>query len=266
MQQSLTALANHYGSDKGTEGPSPAWLPLNYTDVYEAYLAPIRHEKVNILEVGMGVPGDAWESNIAHGRNTGGGASIKMWHDYFPNGQIFGADINPAPHLDGDRVKTFVLDQGDPAALNRFVQEAGVEFDLIIDDGSHRPDHQQITLSALFPHLKPGALYFVEDLLANGQGDRDMGRFSATSVANTRRVLREFAETGSFGTPNALDGVDALKRDIESVAFHVPRLTRRVNISPSKWRTPKRAVRPITHYRPDTEMLAGLRKRQLTSA
>ncbi len=145
----------------------------------------------------------------------------------------------------------------------RFVQKAGVEFDVIIDDGSHRPDHQQITLAALFPHLKPGGLYFVEDLLVNGQGDPNMGKFSDTSVLNTRRVLHQFAATGTFAALNALgDAADDLAKSIESVTFHVPRFTRRVRVFPSKLRTPKSAVRPMTRYREGTETLALLRKRR----
>src|SRR5687767_11792216 len=87
--QSLTQLANLYGSDKGTAGPSPWWPPHNYTDVYEAYLGHLRDQPLLLLEVGLGVPGDAWKAEIAQGRNTGGGASIKMWHDYFSKARIY---------------------------------------------------------------------------------------------------------------------------------------------------------------------------------
>lgn len=36
---SLTELANHHGSDKGTLGPTDGWPGHNYTDVYEFYRA-----------------------------------------------------------------------------------------------------------------------------------------------------------------------------------------------------------------------------------
>jgi hypothetical protein len=35
---------------------------------------------------------------------------LKMSADYFSARRIYGADINPAPHLDTDRVTTFVTD------------------------------------------------------------------------------------------------------------------------------------------------------------
>src|SRR5437588_5742537 len=98
--QSLTALANKYGSDKGTLGPSASWPAHNYTDIYEAYLWSRRNEPITLLEIGLGVTGEAWRADIAHGRNQDGGGSVKMWQDYFPKARIVGADINPARHLD----------------------------------------------------------------------------------------------------------------------------------------------------------------------
>jgi hypothetical protein len=258
-EPSLTELANLHGSDKGTEGPSQFWSAHNYTDVYEAYLGHLRDEQLNLLEVGMGVPGDAWDAQIAHGRNAGGGASIKMWHDYFLKARVYGLDINPAPHLDNDRISTAVVDQGNPAQLLSFAQRAGVQFDVIIDDGSHRPDHQQITLSVLFPLLKPGGYYFVEDLLANGMGDPDRGRFSSPDVVSTRQVLRQFLSDGTFAQPNALSDPQALASEIEVMRFHVPKVRRQPHLSSG--RSLRSIVRPTTRFVPGSETLCMLRKR-----
>ena len=72
MYKSLTDLANHHASDKGTIGPSKRWPVHNYTDVYDAYLHPLRGKELTILEIGLGVTGNNWHSAIVHGRNTGG--------------------------------------------------------------------------------------------------------------------------------------------------------------------------------------------------
>src|SRR5438874_1528265 len=112
----LTELANQHGSDKGTIGPSADWAGHNYTDIYEAYLERHRYSAINILEIGLGVVGEHWDSQIVHGRNTGG-ASVKMWYDYFPKAKIFGIDVNACPYLDNDRIKTFVADQGSVVEL-----------------------------------------------------------------------------------------------------------------------------------------------------
>ena len=41
---------------------------------------------------------------------------------------------------------------------------AGVAFDVIVDDGSHASFHQQLTLTTLLPAVKPGGLFIIEDL------------------------------------------------------------------------------------------------------
>lgn len=259
---SLTALANKHGSDKGTIGPSQDWPAHNYTDIYEAYLWPLHSRPVDLLEVGLGVPGDSWRADIARGRNREGGASLKMWYDFFPQARIFGLDINPAEHLNNDRIATYVVDQGDRDDLCAFVQSVGIEFDVIIDDGSHRPDHQQVTLSTLFSHLKPGGLYFIEDLMRNGAGDGNASRYAAGDVLNTRRVLKHFCETGQFAGPNRLFDPEKLAAQIESVHFHVPQVRTELKVeSPAAWRRQSRALRRVTRFRDDSEAMCVLQKR-----
>ncbi|WP_141012705.1 class I SAM-dependent methyltransferase [Nocardioides sambongensis] len=222
---SLTDIANLEGTDKGTIGPSEEWPAHNYTDVYGAYLAPWRDRSITILEIGLGVPGDAWEAQIAHGRNEQGGGSLRAWYGYFPHARIYGVDINPATHLDNDRISTHVVDQGDPAAIAAFLASIGeVEFDLVVDDGSHRPDHQQITLGCLLPRVRAGGLYLIEDLLSNGRGDGGRGRRSySADVLNTRRVLDRFRLHGAFAEPHAIVDPDYCAAHIAEITFHVPR-------------------------------------------
>src|SRR5262249_6120154 len=151
----------------------------------EAYLGPLRYSPISLLEIGLGVLGDRWNARIVQGRNTGG-ASIKMWHDFFPKAKVFGIDINPCPYLDNDRLKTFVADQSSVPELEAFVNAANVGlFDVIIDDGSHLPHHQQISLSFFFRRLKSGGLYFIEDLGRNGLGDATKGKPDWSHVRNT---------------------------------------------------------------------------------
>ena len=123
LASSLTEVANRHGTDKGTIGPSHAWGAWNYTDVYEGYFEPYRSADISILEIGLGVTGDRWAAKIVHGRNVGGGASIKLWRDYFPRATVYGIDVNPAPYLDDDRTHTFVADQGDADQLQAFMEE-----------------------------------------------------------------------------------------------------------------------------------------------
>jgi hypothetical protein len=256
--KSLTELANQYGTDKGTIGPSDSWSAHNYTDVYEAYLERYRHSALSLLEIGLGVTGDRWNARIVHGRNADGGASLRMWYDYFPQAMIYGIDINACPYLDNDRIKTFVADQGSVPDLDAFMAASGVtEFDVIIDDGSHRPHHQQISLGYFFKRLKSGGLYFIEDLLSNGLGDGAAGRASASRVRNTRSVLKRFLVDGTFLEPNSLLDTDYLQQQIATMRFHVPQ----VGVKPVLRRDPRRLIDRVVSFRPGSESLCVLRKK-----
>lgn len=254
---SLTELANRYGSDKGTIGPDSQWPVHNYTDVYEAFIGHLRDQPVNLLEIGLGIDGDKWRAYIAIGRNEGGGGSMKMWRDYFHCGRIFGVDINPASFLDSDRVKTYVVDQGNASDLARFQGELGdIQFDVIVDDGSHRPDHQQITLGSLFSMVKPGGMYFVEDLMNNGKGDPAYGRYSANDVLNTRKVLKGLSQSGTLPEPHKILNAEEFVAGVAAVSFHCPAFE--ASAMPAFLR--KMMQRPRIAYMENSETLCAIRK------
>jgi hypothetical protein len=245
--RTLTDIANSFGTDKGTLGPSARWIGHNYTDIYAAYLECRRDTQMNILEIGLGVLGEHWDSRIVHGRNTGG-ASLKMWQEYLPHANIFGIDVNACPYLDNERTKTFVADQGNVQQLEAFTNATErVLFDVIIDDGSHRPDHQQVSLGYFFRWLKSGGVYFIEDLSSNGLGDEEAGRHACDKVINTRRILKHFSTERAFPAPNAIGDSAYLAANIHSLAFHSPE----VEISQGQ----------SIQYKPDSELLCAIRKK-----
>jgi lipopolysaccharide biosynthesis glycosyltransferase len=119
----------------------------NYAVKYERILSPFRNSFLSILEIG-----------VAQGQ------SIKMWADYFPKATIYGADISPASKICesySNRIKFHLLDQRDEAQLKNLEQFS--PFDLIIDDGNHYWMEQILTFKTLFPYLKDGGIYIVED-------------------------------------------------------------------------------------------------------
>lgn len=254
---SLTQIADKHRTDKGSLGPRRDRPANYYTDVYSAYLERLRDKPIDFLEIGLGITGAAWKADLVTDLNPQGGASIRTWYEYFPRARIFGVDINEARELDNDRVRTFVADQGAPEQLEAFVAAAGVkQFDVIIDDGSHRPDHQQVTLAVLFKYLRPGGLYFIEDLANNGAGDSGEGRTASGAAVNTRRLLRHFKDTGEFLAPNTLLDPQWLAREIEFVAFHCIRPSFRFAFGGLS-----RPLRRIPVYREARERVAVLGKR-----
>ena len=257
MTKSLTELANYHGTDKGTSGPSKSWGTHNYTDIYEPYLEGYRQSSINLLEIGLGVKGEHWDSRIVHGRNKGG-ASLRMWFDYFPKAKIYGIDVNECSYLNNDRIITFVGDQGNVEDLDAFVNKFdGVDFDVIIDDGSHRPDHQQVSFSCLFKKLKSGGLYFIEDLLSNGLGDGKSGSMASNCVLNTRSIMKYFREKRIFLEPNVITDQNYIVENIDYIRFHSPRVGIKYVLQPNI----HRPLKKVMYHKDNEESLCVIRKK-----
>jgi hypothetical protein len=141
----LTQLAIGHGTDK--------WGLHFYTPVYHQLFSGLRDRPLRLLEIGVG----------GYGVKTLGGASLAMWADYFPHGQITGID-NAEKRLElGPRVKFYRGSQDDPAFLEQVCAERG-PFDIVIDDGSHIPAQVVASVEVLFPSLADGGLYVIEDV------------------------------------------------------------------------------------------------------
>ena len=65
-----------------------------------------------------------------------------------------------------DRLHTYYeFDQADDARLRRLVAEefGGVALDLVVDDASHRLAPTRASFNVLFPYLRPGGVFVIED-------------------------------------------------------------------------------------------------------
>ena len=156
----LCDLANKYRTDKGTDGPGYHGFAPFYAKFWESE----RYAVSALLEIGV---------NDGLGKTMNHGSSQRMFQDYFPNAVIYGADINDKFLFNEGRIVTFKADQADEkgflAQLARFAPGRG-SFDVIIDDGSHNVIHQQVTIGFLFPKVRPGGWYVVEDLHTSNWG------------------------------------------------------------------------------------------------
>jgi hypothetical protein len=119
----------------------------NYTEVYELFFSPLKYTSRRVFEIGIA-----------------GGGSLEMWRDYFPKATIYGIDIVPKNELDSNRIKTFLADQADRRQLAAFIARFGGFYDIIIDDGGHTMEQQQVSLGFLFKYLRPGGYYVIEDV------------------------------------------------------------------------------------------------------
>jgi predicted O-methyltransferase YrrM len=171
----LTALADEYGTDKGTRGH-------HFASAYELYFQPIRHEARKVLEIGVLR-----------------GASLRMWREYFPNARIFGIDIEDTSSVDSDRISTFIADQSDRKQLQAFIDQAGGDFDVIVDDGGHSMEQQQVSLGYLLKHVRPGGYYVIEDVHTSIYAVYQ-DRFGATPTGEntTLAMIDNFVRTGNI--------------------------------------------------------------------
>ncbi|MFI5882995.1 class I SAM-dependent methyltransferase [Streptomyces sp. NPDC051554] len=142
--RSLNELAVRFRSDK--------WGGHWYTPHYDRYFAPLRDQAVNLLEIGIGGYDDPDQ----------GGASLRMWKHYFPRGTVHGLDVHEKRGIAEPRLEPLLGDQSDASYLAALALEKG-PFDIVIDDGSHLNDHVLTSFRALFPHVRPGGLYVIED-------------------------------------------------------------------------------------------------------
>lgn len=144
LRNDLTKLACAFKTDK--------WGSHWYTPHYQRYFNPIKDNRLNVLEIGIG-PYDGLVE---------GGQSLRMWKAYFHKSQIVGIDIEDMTRLREDRIDIRQCDQTNSDALTRLSNEYG-GFDVIIDDGSHINEHVIKTFHTLFPLMRPNGIYVVED-------------------------------------------------------------------------------------------------------
>lgn len=159
----LSTLMQLYGSDKYGGHH-------NYTTLYHEIFCGIKTEVKNLLEVGIGTKNPSIKSNMAGFRSSKPGGSLRAWRDYFVNAQVYGLDIDKDILFNEERIKTFYCDQTNKDDIANFLNSEHIknlEFDIIIDDGLHTYDANYCFLINSFYKLKPGGIYFVEDVRRN---------------------------------------------------------------------------------------------------
>lgn len=127
---------------------SDKWI--NYFDIYDACLGRYRGIKSRILEIGI--------------QN---GGSLQIFNKYLQNAEIYGVDIDPNIanlHLENN-IHIYNFDITHEEAIAKHFK--CIDFDIIIDDGSHISADIIKTFRLLFSKLKPGGVFLIEDLHAS---------------------------------------------------------------------------------------------------
>ncbi|KAL3423527.1 hard-surface induced protein [Phlyctema vagabunda] len=179
-------VASREGTDKVTSH--------HYQYMYESRLSPMRDQRIKFLEIGLGCS-----------MGYGPGKSYYTWLEYFPNVDLYYIEYNAKCAAEWANKTTgatiYTGDQADPTFLADVVRRSGGNFDVIVDDGGHTMAQQKTSLEHLWDSVKPGGIYFIEDL---GTSYRDkygggVGK-KATFMEDLKDILDDMNKT-----PNVKD-------------------------------------------------------------
>lgn len=181
-RENLTDLADRCGSDKGS-------AKHRYTELYHMLFQPFRRRAVRLLEMGLQIGGP--EHGIAADRQTTDLPSIRMWLEFFPRAEVHGLDVSDFSWFAADR---FTFHRCDMDARENIARAAAdmPDFDIILDDASHASHHQQNAFLELFPKLRRGGLYIIEDLRWQPRA------YERPGITRTADLFRAFSEERRF--------------------------------------------------------------------
>jgi hypothetical protein len=214
----LCQLGRKYRTDKAPHG---------YTKVYYEVMKDFRNDNVDIFEIGIYF-----------------GASLKMWEEFFPNGKIYGIDngrIVPGSKVlvggrdgthvnilsaddvkllqpeaiiehvkynwvENERIRCFTADQRSQKHLQKAFEYFGTDmFDVILDDGQHFQEHQQKSVGILFPNIKSGRYYIIEDVVDGETLKAGTGIFwgqrKKDASDSTDFIFTNYIKTGKLESP-----------------------------------------------------------------
>lgn len=176
----------------------------SYQTMYGRFLLPYYYVNPNmkLLEIGLG----------CDMKNYDPGASVALWKKLLPKAEKWEAEY------DGDCVKkskergkleginTLVGDQADLKVLDLWIKISGGNFDVIIDDGGHRNCQIWISFQKLWPTLKPGGLYFIEDLHVSNweQYTRGVGELCSKDFRMPVKIWEWIGESSGKGEKGLL--------------------------------------------------------------
>ena len=144
MTQTLSEVADHLFGGPGERSKSV----LCY-QIYESFFRSFHDRPIGLFEVGVF-----------------NGESTKVLSRYFPDSKIVGIDhaLRDIDLTGFDNIQLFQGDQSSEEFMAGLAREhfpTGI--DIVIDDASHIGSLSKRTFEILFPLVKPGGIYVIED-------------------------------------------------------------------------------------------------------
>lgn len=145
----------------------------HYENVYDYLISP-PFVVNNFLEIGIFI-------------NDGPRTSLEAWSSLFPSANIYGADIQESRLSNDGKIQMYHVDQTNAESLEQLKLALSVELDVIVDDGAHKFEATTNTFEKLFPMLRAGGLYIIEDCHSD-----------ETYPLHTVSQLSEYFENGEY--------------------------------------------------------------------
>ena len=152
--KTLDEIAIECQTDRASVFTRTYGKPHNYAVHYDKLFTPLREKCIDLIEIGVG-----------------GGEGIRMWLKYFSKALIFGVDNQHGTNSWDTSGKTpddrYTFAHGDQCSDSfwiDFSHENGTNWDIVIDDGLHSNVSVITSFMALWPHVKKGGFYAIEDL------------------------------------------------------------------------------------------------------
>ena len=195
MLNPLQELGEKYGPTKRFH---------DYLKWYWMHFKDLRESVRSVLEIGVDK-----------------GTSLQMWREFFPNAIIHGLDLNPeCKGYEAERIHIHIGDQGASEVLEA-VDAAGGPFDIVIDDGSHFPEHQLAAFRFFVKRMTRQGIYVIEDIGVGRGHDRSWVNNAMKGLVDNINYWdfdirsEDWLEMGRFP-----DHASWLDRHIVGVAFY----------------------------------------------
>lgn len=159
-----------------------------YTEFYGPFLNPRRMDVKRVLEIGVS-----------------DGGSIMMWHEFFPNAEIYGVDTKESgcPLIEKlkqePRVHLFFED----AYKRRFFNKLrSLKFDIILDDGPHDMPSWGFFLMMYHALLAKGGVLMIEDIYSLEHAEKLIHNFTGDknrlSIIDRRTIPGAYRNVVTF--------------------------------------------------------------------
>jgi hypothetical protein len=160
-------LHGTYAFDEALAATIATALNASYSDKasghgYDKVFAHLFDGKTvdNFLEIGL------FLNELQH-------TDLNAWASVFPSANIYGADKKESQLFNSGNISMHVVDQEVPASFDALKAAFAVEFDVVLDDASHIYANTVTTFEALFPAVKTGGMYLIEDIQDAGAHAND---------------------------------------------------------------------------------------------